>query len=93
MIELISTLKDSKDMRDTLKLLIDMLDNMERMQNELDVYDDNIEDVRHIARKLEAENNRLLQDKKSLEMDKRALTQFIVDEIQDEKKLGKIFNF
>lgn len=91
MVELLNTLRMNKELRQTLKVLINLMDNLDTMEAELNAYDDNVDDVRRIAEKLERENSRLLQEKHSLEMDKKALTQFILDEVDNAEVLKKIF--
>ena len=90
-VELLNALKQDSEMRLTLKTLITILDNYEAMESELAVYDDNIADVREIAVKLEKKASDLMQQVQSLEQDKKALTQFIIDNVTDENKLNEIF--
>ena len=91
MVEMLNTVRLNKELRQTLKVLINLMDNLDSLEAEVNAYDDNIDDVRRIAEKLQKENSKLLQEKHSLEMDKKALTQFILDEIKDDGVLAKIF--
>lgn len=89
--ELIVTLRTEKGFRELLHEIIELIEENEALKNERAAFDDNIDDMRQIAKKLNETNSRLMQKCHELELDNRALRQFIADEVQDEEKLGKIF--
>ena len=89
--ELIITLRSEKGFRELLHEVIELIEEIEALKNERAAFDDNIDDVRQIANKLNETNSRLMQKCHELELDNRALRQFIADEVQDEEKLTKIF--
>ena len=89
--ELIITLRSEKGFRELLHEVIELIEEIEALKNERAAFDDNIDDVRQIANKLNETNSRLMRKCHELELDNRALRQFIADEVQDEEKLTKIF--
>lgn len=89
--ETILELKENKGLRVLVRTVIDMMDNYEAMEKELKAYDDNIDDIRQIAKRLtENLNNEILKNK-LLQEEKEALLNFINNEITDEEKLKQIF--
>lgn len=93
MLEQFIRLLEDKEYRQTLKQVITIVENYEAEREKVMESEEDLMYLRNLVRKKEEENTRLLMDKKSLEMDKKALTQFIIDEVQDDKKLALIFNF
>ena len=89
--ELIVMLRNEKELRETLHEVIELIEENEALRNEREAFDNNIDDVRKIAKKLHESNERLLRKCHGLELDNKALRQFIVDEVHDEDKLAKIF--
>lgn len=89
--ELIIMLRNEKELREVLHEVIELIEENEALRNEREAFDDNIDDVRRIANKLHESNERLLRKCHGLELDNKALRQFIVDEVHDEDKLAKIF--
>ena len=89
--ELIITLRSEKGFRELLHEVIELIEEIETLKSERAAFDDNIDDVRQIANKLNETNSRLMQKCRELELDNRALRQFIADEVHEEEKLAKIF--
>ena len=89
--ELIITLRSEKGFRELLHEVIELIEEIEALKNERAAFDDNIDDVRQIAKKLNDDNGKLMRKCHDLELDNQALRQFIADEVQDEEKLAKIF--
>lgn len=89
--DLFAVLRNEKELRELLLEVTTLIEEMEHLRKENEAFDDNIDDIRRVAKKLYKENRELQEKCHDLEMQNKALRQFIVDEVKDEAKLTKIF--
>jgi hypothetical protein len=85
MMDFFKQLAKEKELRDLIKLYIDMVEVLENTSKELS-------EVRELANKLYENESQLRKFNYNLQQDKKALTKFIEDNISDEEQLKKIFN-